>query len=339
MSVILNASSEQLREFRSNLEAAGGTSKRMAGDIRKSIGNRLKELRSALIEVGFKFIEAFVGKGEGALDRLIVAVRNFDITPIVNAIKRVIEIFRVAYDGIKIFGSALGGLGSVFKFAIKHLDTLIFTFGLLKVAVWAVNTALYANPIGIVIGAIVALIAVVKILAENWNSASATIQLAMFRARDLILSAFEAIRKGAIHMINAVISAFNAIPGVDIPQLKVPDDSAKIERQVELLRLRNKLLIGAVKDSEELQRKALGVGASLRGQQRAAAARQIQLPGVSTEELAPFEAPRSVDPELVRQQIGFQGEINLRGAPEGSTFTGKTRGAPPIRTEVLGANP
>ena len=332
MSVILNASSKQLREFRSNLEAAGGTSKRMAGDIRKSIGNRLKELRSALIEVGFKFIEAFVGKGEGALDRLIVAVRNFDVKPIVEGIKSVVNVMSVAFDGVKMFGEALWDLRGVIK-------AVVVVIGIAKAAQWAWNAAMLANPIGILIAAIAAAIVVIVVLANKWNSAKATIEISVLRLRDIFLSAFETIQRAVITAINAIIGAINQIPGVNIPQLEVPDESAKIQRQVELIRARNKLLIAAVKDSKDLQQKAMRVGESLRGQQRAVEARQIQLPGISAEELAPFEAPRSVDPDLVRQQIGFEGRIQLAGAAEGSTFTGKTRGAPPIRTEVLGANP
>lgn len=331
MSVILNASSRELRDFRQELENASGTSKRMATDIRKSIGNRLKELKSALIEIGFRFIEAFVGGGEKGLDTLIAAVRRFDVKPIVNGIKSIINVIKVAVDGFKIFAEALSDLKGV----IIAVTSVVIAA---KVAQWAWNAAMLANPIGILITAIAAAIVVIVILTNKWNSAKATIELAVLGLRNAFLTAFEAIQRGVIKMINAIISAFNQIPGISIPQLKIPDESAKIQRQVELIRARNKLLIAAVKDSEELQKKAMIVGESIRGREQAAIYRQFEIPELAKAqtEFAPIE--RTIDPELIQQQIQFRGEIGLRGAPEGTTFTGKTQGAPPIKTEMLGLN-
>ncbi len=332
---VLNATDQQMREFRANQEAAGGASKRMAGDIRKSIGNRLKELRSALIEVGFKFIEAFVGKGEGGLDRLIEAVRRFDVKPIVEGVKSVIRVVSVMVDGIKIFAEALMDLSPV----IKAVTVAVVAA---KVAQWAWNAAMLANPIGILIAAIAAAIVVVVILANKWNSAKATIEMSVIGLRHQILSAFEAIQRGVIIAINAIIEAINQIPGVDIAKLELPDESDKIKRQIELVKARNNLLVAAVKDSKDLQRQALAAREGRLGVQRAEAYRGLTIPEAvrqSREELAPFEQPRSVDPELIRQQVSFEGKIQLAGAEPGTKFSGKTRGAPPIRTEVLGANP
>jgi TP901 family phage tail tape measure protein len=329
MTVIMNASDKQLREYRTTLENAGGAAKRMGTDIRKSIGNRLKELRSALIEVGFKFIEAFVGKGEGGLDKLIAAVRRFDVKPIVEGIKSVIRVVSVMIDGVKMFAQALSDLSPV----IKAVTIAIVAA---KVAQWAWNAAMLANPIGLVVAAVAAAIVVIAVLVNKWESAKATIVLAGLGIRNMFLNVFEAIKNAAISAVNVIIGALNAIPGVDIQKLEVPDNSARIKRDIELIKARNNLLVAAVKDSEELQQRALVVGESMRGRERAAAARQFQAPEFQTE-FAPAE--RSVDPELIRQQMSFQGRIDLAGAPEGSTFTGKTRGAPPIRTEVLGANP
>jgi TP901 family phage tail tape measure protein len=332
MSVVLNATDKELRNFRKNQEMASGTARRMGEDIRKSIGNRLKELRSALIEIGFKFLEAFVGKGEGALDRLIAAVRRFDVKPIVEGIKSVIGVMKVAFDGVKIFGEALWDLRGV----IKAVTAVVIAA---KVAQWAWNAALLANPLGILVAAIGAAIVVIAVLINKWDSATASMNLAAIYLRNAILNTFDSIKSGVISAINAIYQAISQLTGIEVPQLEVPDNSARIQRDIDLIRARNRLLVAAVKDNKELQAKALVAGESLRGRQRAAQARQIQMPGVSSTDLSEFTVPKSVDPELIRQQVGFKGEISLKGAPEGSTFRGKTRGAPPIKTEVLGANP
>lgn len=48
------------------------------------------------------------------------------------------------------------------------------------------------------------------------------------------------------------------------------------------------------------------------------------------------EAPNAAKVE--GQQIGFKGQLNIKGAPEGSTVESETTGAPPINVDLLGAN-
>lgn len=49
-----------------------------------------------------------------------------------------------------------------------------------------------------------------------------------------------------------------------------------------------------------------------------------------------FEAPNQAR-ESNRQSIDFQGNLNITGAPNGSTVSSKTRGAPPINMNLVGA--
>lgn len=49
-----------------------------------------------------------------------------------------------------------------------------------------------------------------------------------------------------------------------------------------------------------------------------------------------FEAPNQAR-ESNRQSIDFQGMLNIAGAPNGSTVSSKTRGAPPINMNLVGA--
>ena len=52
---------------------------------------------------------------------------------------------------------------------------------------------------------------------------------------------------------------------------------------------------------------------------------------------AGIDAPNRREAEA-KTEIQFQGQLNIAGAPEGSTFKGDTKGAPPIRYQMLGAN-
>jgi len=60
--------------------------------------------------------------------------------------------------------------------------------------------------------------------------------------------------------------------------------------------------------------------------------------GDETPSVAPRVPPNQTEVEA-RRQINFQGQLNIAGAPPGSTVEGKTTGAPPLQMELLGANP
>ncbi|RLG35394.1 phage tail tape measure protein, partial [Methanosarcinales archaeon] len=61
--------------------------KDLADEIRKGLGMQIEILKSGLIELGFKFIEAFEKNGRGALQGLIDAVQTIDITPLIETAK------------------------------------------------------------------------------------------------------------------------------------------------------------------------------------------------------------------------------------------------------------
>jgi hypothetical protein len=66
----------------------------MAKIMRDSIIARLLQLKSNLIELGFKFIETFAEKGGKGIDRLTRAVRNFDPKPLIKDLKTIAGVFR-----------------------------------------------------------------------------------------------------------------------------------------------------------------------------------------------------------------------------------------------------
>ena len=94
---------EAIREFKKALLDAGGTAKKTADILRKSIGNRLKALSSASTELGFKILEAFEVRGEFTIDKMTEAVRKFDPTPIVKFIEGAIIGFQLLWSIAKPF--------------------------------------------------------------------------------------------------------------------------------------------------------------------------------------------------------------------------------------------
>ena len=98
INVLLSNGSKRLKEYTRDLFESKRTAAEMAAEINKSLKNRLLQLKSALIEVGFKIFEAFAGEGPEAIDRLIEKVRKFDVTPIVDGLKQVIRFLKMLSD-------------------------------------------------------------------------------------------------------------------------------------------------------------------------------------------------------------------------------------------------
>jgi TP901 family phage tail tape measure protein len=211
VNVLLATGSDRLKEFRDDLRGAAGASKDMAVDIRKSLANRLAELKSSLIEVGFKFIEAFSKDGGRAIDDIIAAVREFDVKPIVQGLKDTIQLFKDIKHTVEFFWPAIevgakAWLG--YKAAVMAA----------KVAQWLLNGAMLANPIGIVIAAIVIAVAGITLMIKKWNIVTHLIDFATTSWSILVETFMLGLQKIAqgiltywLAPINLVIDAINKV--------------------------------------------------------------------------------------------------------------------------------
>jgi len=186
ISTILDKGIPTLRGFRKGLEGAQGASKRMADEMRSSLLNRLKTLKSSLMEAGMRVIEAFHQNFPGAIDSAIEAVRNFNVQPIIDGIRTIIGFVKDAWDwfdrwkaGIITLVAAFG----IFKAAIALTGTVSAIIAVAKGAAtatevwagaqWALNIAMLANPITLIIALILALIAVIAIVIIYWDEIAA----------------------------------------------------------------------------------------------------------------------------------------------------------------------
>lgn len=182
IATILDNGIPTLREYRAGLEKAGGASKRMADEMRQSLGNRIKVIQSGLTELGIKVIEAFRDKFPNALESAIKAISSFDVEPIVSGIKRIVEIVTGAWEwfdkwkyvilalvsAFYIFRTAIALTGVVTAFvALVTGATSITT--LWAAAQWVLNAALLANPITWLIAGVLAFIAVVVLIIVYWD--------------------------------------------------------------------------------------------------------------------------------------------------------------------------
>jgi len=94
MNILVREGADKLKAYRKGLEASSGAGTRMAKIMRDSIIARLLQLKSNLIELGFKFIETFAEKGGRAIDRFTAAVRKFDPKPLIKDLKTIFGILK-----------------------------------------------------------------------------------------------------------------------------------------------------------------------------------------------------------------------------------------------------
>ena len=259
INLLLQEGTDGLRAYRGELENSAGASKTMADVIRQSIGNQLKGLNSALIELGFQFFDVFKNQIGPAITSLTEVVRSINISAMIasfNSLLDALRPFRGIILGIAAAFVTYNAVFIAFALASKIKTFLAFATALRAVGVaqGLLNIVMMANPIGLVAVAVGLLVAGLVLLFDNW---------------DAVVKSF----KSGFGIFDAVANFFG-------------DDDVEVKKTVDIT------------------------------------ARQ---------------APNAAN--VAAQQVQFNGQLNIAGAPEGSTVSSETSGAPPIRMELAGANP
>ena len=116
--------------------------------MRQSLGNRLATLKSAAIEAGLAFFDAFEKQIPGGIDAATEAIRNFDVSHMVAQIKSV---------------------GSFFKTWKNSILTITALIGGLTLAQKAFNLAVSANPYIIIATGMAAWIKAMEDIRREWK--------------------------------------------------------------------------------------------------------------------------------------------------------------------------
>ena len=191
---ILGTGSEALRQFSKEAANSGGATARMAERIRGSFGNQLKVLNSELTELGAKIAETVLDNGGiDFIGRLTDFIHNFDVAPIAGALTQIMQAIPGIVEGFVGFVQTLWNLRDVigalviawgiykgaiiralvfkkvmaFFNAIKAVQTA--TQGM-SAAQAALNVVMNANPIGLIITAVAALIFLVYECVKHWET-------------------------------------------------------------------------------------------------------------------------------------------------------------------------
>jgi len=144
ISAVLQMDAKSLRDYRDNINDATGASSKMATTIRESLTNKLKVLKSMLVEVGFKFIDAIGGDAKGAVDQLQKMVFKIKPQAIINALKPFLKLIKSIFRFLTPFGKALFEVGKVIFDIASSIATSLS--GLLDSGSNSIGTYLNIDP-------------------------------------------------------------------------------------------------------------------------------------------------------------------------------------------------
>jgi hypothetical protein len=154
--LLMKAGGEQVGEYQKSLEAAEGTARKLADTIGKSVDNRLKAMKSRMVEVGLSVIDNFRDKIPAALDSMQQSLDAIDPTEIVSDINNIIETLKNWSIAIE----AVAAAWVVYKGAVLAAAA--------KQAI--LNAMMAANPVGLFILWLSALGAIIWTVYRNWDT-------------------------------------------------------------------------------------------------------------------------------------------------------------------------
>jgi len=84
---LINNGVASVKQLEAELQAAGGTSKRMGDQLNQSLTFRIMALQNALQEKGFQVFEKFLVDGRGGIEEMIKAINKWDVSGIAEGLR------------------------------------------------------------------------------------------------------------------------------------------------------------------------------------------------------------------------------------------------------------
>jgi TP901 family phage tail tape measure protein len=324
-SALMAGGMKALSKYETALKNAAGETTKTSELMRASIGKRLDILKASAMELAFKFIDAFEKKIPGGIDKLTESLRNFDMKPVVEATMKFgegfVEACRVAKDLIPLIEAM----------ATTYLGYQTVMTGVEVITAWQ------------------------KLRGSIIAAGSAQ------KAFNLLVSAnpFGAAALAIGLMTTACVMLYQQLDGIKEILAWIGDKWSKLKEDNAWMSLGNDTAVDeSVNDALDKSgfgkypspdsNKSVETPASFSNKYGYESTApwdpkqngfQVVYPPLSSKREAPVQtrvAPNRND--VSQQNINFSGELNIKGAPSGSTLRTRTIGAPPVRAELAGAN-
>jgi TP901 family phage tail tape measure protein len=140
---IVSVTTKEIEEYTRRMNDSKDASALMAEEIRKSLTVKIEKAKSAAIELGFKFLEAFEKDGKKGIEALTAAIGEFNIKPVVEEAKKffgmVKSLFEFLWDNRKAIKVLVKGF-IAFKLVMAGIGIAkaIRDFGGFAKALWKV---------------------------------------------------------------------------------------------------------------------------------------------------------------------------------------------------------
>ena len=277
INILLQEGTQSIRKFRGELLDAGGASKKMADIMRQSLQNRLLSLKSAAIELGFKFFEAFEVRGGNAIDALTNAIREFDIRPVINAVEFMIEVTRILFAILEPFKPLMPfliGAWVAYGAALKILAIAQAAAGFISLvsaitkasgAMGILNAVMIANPVGAIIFGITVLITLIVLLIKHWDVISLKVKTFFddfkvgLKIIDQMLGNF---LRGPLTAISRAFNFIGIGPDPDKSQAQAPQvtapNAAEVEARAQQVGFAGRLTVAGAPPGSKLEGETTG---------------------------------------------------------------------------------
>lgn len=209
INLLLAEGTDSLRAYRTEIENSSGAASAMAAAMRGSLKNQIEILKSGLIELGFKFVEAFEKDGREALQSLIDFIQRVDITPLIKFSQILVNVFTFIAGKWRIILAFAGAIkGLAIAMGILNLITQVF------------GVTLAATPVGWILAAVAALVFGIIMLATNWDKVTTFFREGWIKIKTILgnlWDTFSRLLDNPFFAIGAsIIAPFIAIPALII---------------------------------------------------------------------------------------------------------------------------
>ena len=217
---------DDVKDFKTGLKAAGGTTKETADIMRKTLFGRIKRLGSVASKAGDTILDAFRGDAKSGITALAGSIDTLNVQPIITGIKIIITLFKGLFTVISFLEIPLKIMAALFLANVIQMKAMaalaiaqkVFMFAKAFMsagkAVGFMNLMLSLNPIGAIVIAIAAAIAGIIRLISIWDKLVATFNKDGFFAA---VAQFFGLKSGSVK--------------VNAPGVKAPNSAESSSRQ------------------------------------------------------------------------------------------------------------